>query len=47
MSSTESHHLQGNSIGGSDDLHQMHEEHKLKRLLEEGGLTVKGAAADI
>ncbi|RPD78693.1 glutaredoxin [Lentinus tigrinus ALCF2SS1-7] len=38
--------LKGSSIGGSDDIHQMHEAHKLKRLFEEGGLTVKGAAAE-
>ncbi|TFK92715.1 glutaredoxin [Polyporus arcularius HHB13444] len=38
--------LKGSSIGGSDDVHQMHEEHRLKRLLEEGGLTINGAAAE-
>ncbi|KAI0709564.1 thioredoxin-like protein [Cerioporus squamosus] len=38
--------LKGSSIGGSDDIHQMHDEHRLKRLLEEGGLTIKGAAAE-
>ncbi|KAI0363360.1 glutaredoxin [Pilatotrama ljubarskyi] len=37
--------LKGSSIGGSDELHRMHEAHRLKRLLEEGGLVVKGEAS--
>ncbi|PIL35980.1 hypothetical protein GSI_01640 [Ganoderma sinense ZZ0214-1] len=34
--------LKGSSIGGSDDIAKLHDEHRLKRLLEEAGLTVKG-----
>ncbi|KAI0779498.1 thioredoxin-like protein [Fomes fomentarius] len=34
--------LKGSSIGGSDDIHALHKEHRLKRLLEEGGVSVKG-----
>lgn len=34
--------LQGESLGGSDDVHQLHEDDKLKALLEEGGLRVAG-----
>ncbi|KAI0775844.1 thioredoxin-like protein [Trametes elegans] len=34
--------LKGGSIGGSDDVHKLHGERRLKALLEEGGLEVKG-----
>lgn len=33
---------QADSIGGSDDIHEMHDEHKLKTLLEEAGLEIHG-----
>ncbi|KAG8956282.1 hypothetical protein FRC04_004362 [Tulasnella sp. 424] len=35
--------LKGRSIGGSDDIHSMHNSHDLKPRLEEGGLVVKGS----
>ncbi|OJT15282.1 Glutaredoxin-C2 [Trametes pubescens] len=34
--------LQGTSIGGSDDVHRLHDEHTLVKTLEEGGVEVKG-----
>ncbi|KAI0949018.1 hypothetical protein AcW1_008734 [Taiwanofungus camphoratus] len=34
--------LLGESLGGSDDVHQLHDEHKLKALLEGNGLQVFG-----
>lgn len=34
--------VQADSIGGSDDIHEMHDEHKLKTLLEEAGLEIHG-----
>ncbi|OCH93778.1 glutaredoxin [Obba rivulosa] len=34
--------LNGKSIGGSDDIHKLHETHELKPLLQEGGLEVTG-----
>ncbi|KAG8988778.1 hypothetical protein FRB90_002548 [Tulasnella sp. 427] len=36
--------LNGRSIGGSDDIHSMHNTKDLKPKLEEGGLVVKGSA---
>ncbi|KAI0075106.1 thioredoxin-like protein [Panus rudis PR-1116 ss-1] len=35
--------LRDQSIGGSDDIHQLDEDHKLKSILVEAGLTVKRA----
>ncbi|KAI8993988.1 glutaredoxin [Trametes punicea] len=34
--------LKGKSIGGSDELHRLHEEKRLKRLLEDNGVVVTG-----
>ncbi|KAF9816766.1 hypothetical protein IEO21_03928 [Rhodonia placenta] len=39
--------LQGKSIGGSDDIHALHEEHKLKDTLEAAGLEVSGVWAGL
>lgn len=39
--------LQGKSIGGSDDIHAFHEEHKLKDTLEAAGLEVSGVWAGL
>ncbi|KAI0633253.1 glutaredoxin [Trametes polyzona] len=33
--------LKGAPIGGSDDLHRLHEEHRLQKMFEEAGLEVK------
>ncbi|CCL98692.1 uncharacterized protein FIBRA_00695 [Fibroporia radiculosa] len=38
--------LHGKSIGGSDDIHALHESHQLKRILEEAGLEVNGPVVD-
>ncbi|KAI0663399.1 glutaredoxin [Cubamyces menziesii] len=34
--------LKGKSIGGSDELHRIHDEGRLKKLLEDSGFTVNG-----
>ncbi|KAI0339901.1 thioredoxin-like protein [Trametopsis cervina] len=34
--------LQGNSIGGSDDIQELHAKGQLRAMLQEGGLTLKG-----
>ncbi|TBU31704.1 thioredoxin-like protein [Dichomitus squalens] len=34
--------LKGSSLGGSDDITKLHNEHRLQRLLEEAGLKVQG-----
>ncbi|KAI0675423.1 glutaredoxin [Trametes maxima] len=34
--------LKGGSMGGSDELQHMHDEHRLKKLFEEAGFLVKG-----
>jgi len=39
--------LLGESIGGSDDIHALHEVHKLKGILEKGGLEVNGVTAGL
>ncbi|KZT10805.1 thioredoxin-like protein [Laetiporus sulphureus 93-53] len=39
--------LHGKSLGGSDDIHLLHDEHQLKGILEEGGLQVNGAFAGL
>ncbi|KZT71799.1 thioredoxin-like protein [Daedalea quercina L-15889] len=39
--------LYGQSLGGSDDIHALHEQHKLKDVFEDAGVQVKGPQASL
>ncbi|EPT04607.1 hypothetical protein FOMPIDRAFT_1045882 [Fomitopsis schrenkii] len=39
--------VHGTSLGGSDDVHALHEQHKLKGIFEDAGVEVKAVWADL
>lgn len=39
--------FKGTSLGGSDDVHALHEQHKLKGIFEDAGVEVKAVWADL